>query len=204
MILFDKITCDFSVKGFLTVKFTAALFIALSSVLLPAVAIAEEIDVVEQITAPGGNESYYIVAGRGGDEQNPPPTAIMARRDNENKIILRERPDEDPQKTLYSFSNLYLSPDAKNLYFNSAAWATSGAIHSLNIATGTVKFISAGELACVVLSGEYQGDLIVMKHRYFVQGGSHDDLYLVGTDGKEKGLVAQGTDKRSVCPTLGR
>lgn len=98
MILFDKITCDFSVKGFLTVKFTAALFIALSSVLLPAVAIAEEMDVVEQITAPGGNDSYYIVAGRGGDEQNPPPTAIMARRDNENKIILRERPDEDPQK----------------------------------------------------------------------------------------------------------
>ena len=180
MILFDKITCDYSVKGFLTVKFTAALFIALSSVLLPAVAIAEEMDVVEQITAPGGNDSYYIVAGRGGDEQNPPPTAIMARRD------------------------LYLSPDAKNLYFNSAAWATSGAIHSLNIATGAVKFISAGELACVVLSGEYQGDLIVMKHQYFVQGGSHDDLYLVGTDGKEKGLVAQGTDKRSVCPTLGR
>ena len=185
-------------------KHTRALLIALFSSLVSFSILAEEMDVVEQITAPGGNVAYYIVAERGGDEQNPPPTAIMVRRDNENKIILREQPDADPQNTLYSFSNLYLSPDAKNLYFNSAAWATSGAIHSLNIETGTVKFISAGELACVVLSGEYQGDLIVMKHKYFVQGGSHDDLYLVSTDGKEKGLVAQGTDKRGVCPTLGR
>ncbi|CAM3578800.1 MULTISPECIES: hypothetical protein [Yersinia] len=184
-------------------KRTVALLVSISYLLLSSIAIAEEIDVVEQISAPGGKITYYIVANRSVDGESPPPTAIMSRSNNENKIILRERPDNDPEKTLSSFSNLYLSPDAKNLYFNSSAWATSEAIHSLDIATGNVKFIAAGSLACVVLAGEYQGDLIVMKHRYFVQGGSHDDLYLVDINGKEKGLVAQGTDKRHVCPTLG-
>jgi hypothetical protein len=62
---------------------------------------------------------------------------------------------------------------------------------------------TAGQIACVVLQGEYQGDLVVEQHRYFVQGGSHDDLYLYEPTGKEIGLVSQGTDRSDVCPSLG-
>ena len=185
-------------------KNAALILLSLYSLFFSSISSAEEMDVLEQITAPGGNVSYYIVASRVVDKEIAPQTSIMSRSNNKNKIILREKPDSDPEKTLLSFSNLYLSPDAKSLYFNSAAWATSGAIHSLDLSTGNVKFVTAGDLACVVLSGEFQGDLIVIKHKYFVQGGSHDDLYLVDTTGKEKGLVAQGTNKGSVCPTLGR
>lgn len=182
----------------LTTLTMAALFFLVTS---PS--FAEQMDVAEYVTAPGGKVTYYIVSGKAKEEGVPPPTAIVSRKNNENKVILQEKENSSPEKNLTGFYNLHLSTDASKLYFNSIAWAVSGAVHSLDIATGSVKFITAGELACVVLSGEYQGNLIVSKHKYFVQGGSHDDLYLVDIEGKEKGLVAQGTDKTKVCPTLG-
>lgn len=165
---------------------------------------AEQVNVVQHITAPGGKVDYYIVSGEGLNGKSIPFTAIISREKDKSKVLLQESPNPEPEKNLSGFSNLYLSPDAKELIFNSEAWATAGAIHSLNISTGAVKYIGPGELACVVLSGEYQGNLVVAKHEYFVQGGSHDDLYLVDLNGKEVGLVAQGTDKSGVCPTLGQ
>ncbi|EPC5193292.1 hypothetical protein ACRZZR_000771 [Edwardsiella piscicida] len=165
---------------------------------------AEQMTPIQHITAPGGKVTYYIVSSNNRTHDDPPITAIVLREKGENKIILRESLSPDPEKNLSGFYNMYLSPDAKELFFNSEAWATSGAIHSINVSTGKTKYISPGELACVILSGEYQGDLIVAKHKYFVQGGSYENLYLVDLSGKEIGIVAQGTDKSSVCPTLGQ
>lgn len=159
-------------------------------------------DRVEQhLTAPGGRVTYYILTTNKQDLYGEPVMTISSKEEGKEKVLLKSRVDNDPKKNLTGFNNLYISPDSKTLFFNSVAWATSGAIHSLDIDTGAVKFVSAGELSCVVLGGEYQGNLIVQKHKYFVQGGSHDDLYLVTPAGKELGLASQGTDKSGVCPT---
>lgn len=45
----------------------------------------------------------------------------------------------------------------------------------------------------MVAKGEHRGRLIVQQHRYFVQGGSYDYLYLYTPDGQKIGLVA-GSD----------
>ncbi|WP_284972505.1 hypothetical protein [Atlantibacter hermannii] len=153
------------------------------------------------ITAPGGKIAYYILTTKNFDVYDEPIMEITSRDINgSEKTLLKSRYSKNPKENLTGFYNLNLSPDARTLYFNSQAWAVSGAVHSLNIKTGAVNYIAAGELACIVPNGEHQGDLIVQMHKYYVQGGSHDDLYLVKPNGNVIGLVAQGTDKTGVCP----
>lgn len=158
----------------------------------------------QYVSAPGGTANYYILTLPGHDSEGNTNMEIQATYDeNASRIVLLEnQPSNDPAQNLTGFSNLFLSPDSKTLYFQAEAWATSDAIHSIDIATKKVSFVTAGEIACVVLAGEFQGDLIVQQHRYFVQGGSYDNLWLFDPTGKELGLVSEDTDSSAVCPVL--
>jgi hypothetical protein len=160
---------------------------------------------VEHIAAPGGNIVYYIMPMPGKDSMGNPNLAIEAGV-NGNKsirVLLTSAPSNDTKQNLTDFSHLSLSPDSKTLYFQTSGWATSNAIHSLDIATKKTTYITDGGIACVVLGGQYQGDLVVEQHRYFVQGGSYDDLYLYDPAGHQIGLVSQDDDASKVCPSLG-
>lgn len=162
----------------------------------------------EYVTAPGGKTVYYILGEDSVDKsQGGMLISVMDRTSNKNEPLLLRKLDGEPKKNLEGFKNLKLSPDAKTLYFQSNAWATSDAIHSIDIKTKKTTYITAGSLACVVGGGEYQGDLIVSQHRYFIQGGSYDFLYLFDKTGKEIGLI--GTDGMTkealltVCQSVG-
>jgi hypothetical protein len=161
---------------------------------------------VEHVVAPGGNVVYYIMSLPGKDSMGNPNLALEAGLNGNSSfsVLLISTPSNDPKKNLDGFSNLSLSPDSKTLYFQTSAWATSDAVHSLDIATKRVSYVTDGRIACVVLGGQYQGDLVVEQHRYFIQGGSHDDLYLYDAAGKQIGLVSQDTDASKVCPSLGK
>ncbi len=160
--------------------------------------------VVSSVVAPGGKDVYYIKTLHGQDVAGNPKMDIEIGINGNRQflILLTNQPSEDPQKNLTEFSNLALSPDGKSLYFQTAAWATSDAIHSMNLKTRKVSYVTDGELACVVLGGQYQGDLIVEQHKYFVQGGSYDNLWLYDPTGKKIGLVSEDTDASRVCPLL--
>lgn len=160
---------------------------------------------VEHVVAPGGNIVYYIMSTPGNDSTGQPKLEIEAGMNGNSSfnILLTSSPSDDPKQNLEGFSKLSLSPDGKTLYFQTSAWVTSDAIHSLDIATKKVSYVTDGEIACVVLAGQYQGDLIVQQHKYFVQGGSYDDLYLYEPTGHYIGLVSQDTDVSKVCPSLG-
>lgn len=157
------------------------------------------------ITGPGGNTNYYIKTLPGRNSADDPNMEIEAtyNLNTSSTVLLFNRSSNDPKQNLSGFKHLILSPDNKTLYFQTEAWATSNAIHSLKISTKEVSFVAPGEIACVVLAGQFQGDLVVEQHRYFVQGGSYDNLWLYDPSGKELGLVAEDTDASKVCPTLG-
>jgi hypothetical protein len=160
---------------------------------------------VEHVTAPGGKVVYYIMSLPGRIEDPlggwatgvGPKQAIAAGRNR--RILLTSTPSISPEKNLTDFSHLFLSPDGNTLYFHTSAWATSAAIHSLDIATGKTAFVTSGGISCIVSGGEYQGDLVVEQHRYFIQGGSYDALYLFTPAGKQIGIVSQNADASQVC-----
>jgi hypothetical protein len=154
---------------------------------------------VEYVAAPGGRTTYYILADAQGNS-NRIEAGLNGNRSFQ--VLLTAKPSTEPEHNLTDFSHLRLSPDGKTLYFEASAWVTSNAVHSLNIATGKVSYVTSGEIACLVLQGEHQGDLIVEQHRYFVQGGSFDALYLYEPTGKEVGIVSLGNNASRVCPVF--
>ena len=160
--------------------------------------------VVEEVTAPGGKTLYYILALPGKDSMDNPNMEIGISLD-QNKtfnVLLSSHPSDDPENNLTGFKKLTLSPDSKTLYFQADAWAVSDAVHALNLTTKKVSYVTDGEIACVILGGEYQGHLVVEQHRYFVQGGSYDNLWLYDPKGKEIGLVSENTDASQACASL--
>jgi hypothetical protein len=81
--------------------------------------------------------------------------------------------------------------DGGSIYFISSAWATSGAIHLINIQTKKTRFVTPGNSVQLVPSGKYVGHLIVQKHKYFAGTGSYDFYWLVSPKGQEVLLIGE-------------
>ena len=70
------------------------------------------------------------------------------------------------------------------------AWATSGAVHSIDLQSGKKRFVCPGNSLEIIPEGEYKGNLMVGQHRYFIAGGSYDWLWLIQPDGQTVGAIA--------------
>ena len=106
-------------------------------------------------------------------------------------LLVRSAAHPEPKFLLAGLSAPQFSPDGKRVYFMSAAWATSGAVHAVEVATRKVMFICAGNDLEVIRTGEYRGHLIVQQHKYFLGGGSYDWYWLVRPDGKEVNPIGE-------------
>ncbi len=112
------------------------------------------------------------------------------------RLLLSPHEDENPQKNLTDFSHPLFSLDGASLYFNCAAWVTSGAIHRWDWATQRPYFITDGDSLDIVPAGRYKGYLVVFKHKYRKSGGANDAYWLVSPQGKEIRRI--GTEEKHV------
>jgi hypothetical protein len=150
-----------------------------------------------------GAPLFVVKHVTGTDPDGQPNTAIYDHRDGAtDRPIVSPRPSEEPKENLTGFSHLSLSPDGRVLYFQARAWATSDAVHAVDLVTRKVSFVTDGEIACVLKVGKWRGDLVVDQHRYYPQGGSHDDLWLYEPSGRQVSLVMEGEDAAGVCGEL--
>lgn len=107
--------------------------------------------------------------------------------------LVGARRSAEPQENLTSFASPRFSPDGATVYVLTEAWATSGAVHAVDVATGRVRFVCPGNSLQVVPRGEHAGHLVVSQHRYFVGGGSYDWYWLVTPAGAEVGPIGEST-----------
>ncbi len=124
-----------------------------------------------------------IVATGSGDEE---ATEIWTSKpDGANaRMWLRGRTADATEETLANFRALQFSPDGTKIYFLSSAAATSGAVHMLDLDSGTESYVCPGNSLEVIYEGEYKGYLMVAQHRYFMGGGSYDWLWLLRPNGE--------------------
>jgi hypothetical protein len=110
-------------------------------------------------------------------------------------MLLEGRSAEAPQATLCGFNDLQFDTTGERLYFDTPAWATSSAVHVIDMAARTERFFVAGDVMRV-LAGcrdeQYRDTIIVSQHRYFVFGGSYDWAWLFKPDGAEIGPIGEG------------
>jgi Tol biopolymer transport system component len=118
-------------------------------------------------------------------EDQPNELWLMDATGENARVLLSPHEDEEPRKNLTDFSHPLFSLDGGAVYFNCAAWVTSGAIHRFDFDTQQTHFLTDGDSLAIVPAGKYQGSLIVFKHKYRKSGGANDAYWLVSPLGKE-------------------
>ncbi|MEW5927881.1 MAG: hypothetical protein AB1941_10370 [Gemmatimonadota bacterium] len=116
----------------------------------------------------------------------------IARTDGSGaRMLVRGRPAAEPRELLAGLSEPRFSPDGRRVYFLSRAWATSGALHAVDVGSGRRRFVAPSSGYEVVLRGRWRGHLVAWQHRYFLAGGSYDWAWLLAPDGAEVGAVGE-------------
>ncbi|MDD2775153.1 MAG: hypothetical protein PHU06_04280 [Gallionella sp.] len=108
------------------------------------------------------------------------------------QLLLQNKGETGPvEERLAYFNHLKFTPDGKSLYFLSAAWATSNAVHLIDLTTKQEHFVTAGNSLDLITKGKYAGYLVLSLHKYYQRSGSYDHYWLVTPDGREIKVVAK-------------
>lgn len=149
------------------------------------------------VLSPDGKSVAYVRLYEVPDRQvsDPDERCELWLTDIEGKaprLLLKNKAGEtSEEQRLAYFNNLIFTPDSKSLYFLSAAWVTSNAVHLLDLATLQEHYVTDSDSIRLVTKGKYAGYLVAMKHKYFKQGGSYDYYWLVNPQGREIRMVAR-------------
>jgi hypothetical protein len=124
---------------------------------------------------------------------------------NSARRLLATHGGPNPEAVVCDFANLQFNSAGSVLYFETPAWATSGAIHALDLATGKERLFLPGN-GLIVLARcrdkRYRDNIITGQHRYFVFSGSYDWAFLFTPEGKEIGPLGDGdfsSDLKDAC-----
>jgi Tol biopolymer transport system component len=137
--------------------------------------------------SPDGKTVVFVRSKSDSNDRDFAPDDIwlMDTSGKNQSVVVKARPASKPEDALSGLSTPTFTPDGKLIYFMSAAWTTSGAVHVLDVRTGKTRFLSAGNTFKMVPSGKYAGNLILSIHKYFAGGGTYDFYWLVSPTGEE-------------------
>lgn len=124
-------------------------------------------------------------------ETSAPAIWISDIETNQAKLLLESKSADDPKENLTDFNKFVFSKDGDVIFFMTSAWATSSAVHALDLKTTKTKFITHGNRFRLIPSGQFEGNLIVMQHKYKSTGGSYDHHWIISMEGKEFGLAGE-------------
>ena len=159
---------------------------------------ASEMD-IDPVLAPGGAVVVYTRQGRGRSVRgydisqvcttDPRPDELrqINADGTGDKVLLTGRKGQ-PDEQLCDFRNKQFSSDGRRLYFLTAVWPTSGALHVFDMHSGDEHFLlSANDLLVLnFCANKYKDNLAVLSHRNFLLGGSYDWYWLYDSTGKKE------------------
>ena len=91
---------------------------------------------------------------------------------------------------LAGLSSPTFANDGKRIFFLSAAWVVSDALHVVDIASGRQHYVAPANSLEIVRGGRYAGCLLLQQHRYWLSYGTYDWLWLFAENGREIGPIA--------------
>ena len=158
-----------------------AAIVATLVVAAPAVAASDSAN------SPDGRWRAWVSTDRAANDKDDGLTSLWLTdtRTGSSRLLFRGRPAGTPERNMATFDSPKFSLDGGFVYVNADAWATSSAVHQINVRTGADRFVVAGGLVAVVRTGPYRGYLLVGQHRYRPKGGSYDPVLLFRPDGKQ-------------------
>lgn len=148
--------------------------------------------------SPDGKLIAFTRLTREANEQDGDPPVrdlwVIGVDGQKAKKLVTGKPEgnEDPEHVLAGISEPVFSPDGTTVYFMTAAWATSSAIHGVPSTGGPQRYVTSGNSLTVVRRGKFAGALMVAQHRYMDGHGSWDPQVLVSPAGKKIKVIGEG------------
>src|SRR2546423_2497536 len=91
---------------------------------------------------------------------------IVGTDGNNARKIVEPKAAEKTENILAQLTAPQFSSDGRELFFETTAWATSDAIHVVDLTTKKEHFICDGSALEVIRDGEYKDHFLVTKHKY--------------------------------------
>lgn len=164
----------------------------------------------EPALAPDGHTVAFVhTDGPPGSDFEGPPTSLWVGDGMTGQVRKLFEPHDapDPKDAVLACTGPVFSLDGGFIYVTCQAWATSGAVHQISVATGQQRFVIDGNLGKLIRTGPYRGYLLVSRHMYWPapRDGSYDATFVVRPDAKKSFMVpgeAKGDDADHVTPWL--
>jgi len=153
----------------------------------------------EPALAPDGHTVAFIHvdgAPQAADENAPTSLWVADGLAGSAHRLIGHHDASDVKDAFVSYGGPVFSLDGGFVYVTAQAWATSGAVHQVSLATGQERFVIDGGCDAVIRTGPWRGYLLVTRHMYYPapKQGSYDPTYVVRPDAKQSFMVP-GTDK---------
>lgn len=148
-------------------------------------------------TSPDGRLTAWTKAGAGPAGASAQPATslwLTDTRTGTSRQLYRGRRSTNPKQDRSSLANPDFSLDGGYVYVEADAYATSPAVHQINVRTGVARYVTDGALYGILRDGPWRGYLVVQQHRYRSNGnGSYDPFIVVRPDGRQIAIIP-GTD----------
>lgn len=99
--------------------------------------------------------------------------AIVIRKNGKKQYqeLVNDIHSGDAKYNFEGFNNLIWSEDSKHLFFTSRSYTTSDAMYVIDVKSGEIHCISAGDFLGILHEGKYKNCLVAVKSRYLDEGG---------------------------------
>jgi dipeptidyl aminopeptidase/acylaminoacyl peptidase len=127
-------------------------------------------NVIEARLSPDGKRLALIRRDRKADDSQDPDynslwLAGVSPGSQGRKLLSWRLSTKNLKANLMGLFSPVWSPDGKFVYVLSSAWGTSDAVHQVDVASGSERFvIDAGGSLKVIQDGPYKGMLLVERH----------------------------------------
>jgi len=149
--------------------------------------------------SPDGKSVVFIkeeVAGDPGYDTARSSLWLADLASGKVRLLLASTPGTEVTTNLAAMWKPRFSLNGGFVYVLAEAWATSFAIHQINVSTGAHRYVTDGDLQFVIRQGRYAGYLMVQKHVYpkNIDRGAYNPVFVIRPDGGESFMVP-GSDK---------
>lgn len=156
-------------------------------------------NVTEAGLAPNGHAIAFIRRDKKGETDiDGDYTSLWltdaAAENSPRKLVSWRAPAAKPEDQLMGFRSLHWSLDDKSIYFLSSAWATSFAVHRVDVATGAERFVVDAVELKIIQNGPYRGMFLISRHTCHKEPGCDFPTSVVRLDGSTVLTVPKSGD----------
>ncbi len=148
----------------------------------------------DPVLSPDGRTVAFVrVEARATPSAAPNFSALWVAdgKTGDTKRLIGAKPADDPKADLTEVTEPAFSLNGGFVYVLARAWATSAAVHQVDLKTGQERFVLDANSLAVIRNGRYAGYLFVSRHGYRAasEGGAFDAHWVVRPDAKEMFMV---------------